>query len=294
MNLTVISYFLMLCFYAVIIPYFYTRLLTPRKWARHPFLFSCLCMMPNFILCLINYDAVIYINWLMVALPLFFFFSDPLWKRIASYIFTYLIMLFAELASFFIVCAAASLLTGVMSIPSQVQGPQTLIVAAVNIILGAAVTLLAIPFIQSLFHHIRLSTVILIGLPFILCTVAHTLTESWPPFVFSFIFLFPLCYVILSRGFQRMQKEELLRQQREHQRLLIQKQLGYAQELEREYGRLRRWNHDIANHFLALSYLLEQKKYEEGDCYIQSLLDETTDPQPARHERSSHVENSYL
>lgn len=69
MNLTVISYFLMLCFYAVIISYFYTRLLTPRKWARHPFLFSCLCMTPNFILCLINYDAVIMIKIAPPASP---------------------------------------------------------------------------------------------------------------------------------------------------------------------------------------------------------------------------------
>lgn len=41
--------------------------------------------------------------------------------------------------------------------------------------------------------------------------------------------------------------------------------------MEEEYQKLRKWNHDIENHLLSLSYLLDMKKYKDALAYCKKL-----------------------
>lgn len=273
MDLTVFSHSFIMLFYLLIICYIYKRLLTPRENLQHVFLFSFLVMTPDLLVSILNYHLVVYVHWLFIALPLFFFYQDSIKRRLTCYIVVYLILLFGELFGFFIACVIASIQTGNVITPQQVEGGQALLAAFCTILSDTVMALLAASFLKSLFAFLSAGTIALIGFPVILCTVLHTLVSIWPSLIFLLAFLFPLCYFILHRGFQNMQRQERSRQQKESQRLLLEKQLLYSQELEAEYQRLRKWNHDISNHLMALSYLLENKKYQEGDAYIQSLLE---------------------
>lgn len=68
-----------------------------------------------------------------------------------------------------------------------------------------------------------------------------------------------------------MRKQEIERLQREKQSLIIEKQLAFSKDLEKEYRELRKWSHDIDNHILALSYLMQKEKYEDCINYIEHI-----------------------
>ena len=43
--------------------------------------------------------------------------------------------------------------------------------------------------------------------------------------------------------------------------------------MDREYRRLRHWNHDIKNHLTAISHLISQRKYEDAEKYMKELTE---------------------
>ena len=45
-----------------------------------------------------------------------------------------------------------------------------------------------------------------------------------------------------------------------------------SQKMEKEYHSVRKWNHDMENHLFSLNYLIDTKKYDEADKYLESLL----------------------
>ena len=50
------------------------------------------------------------------------------------------------------------------------------------------------------------------------------------------------------------------------------KQMEFSQKMEKEYHSVRKWNHDMENHLFSLNYLIDTKKYDEADKYLESLL----------------------
>lgn len=81
-----------------------------------------------------------------------------------------------------------------------------------------------------------------------------------------------LMYIPLSWGIREFHLQELQKSQKEQQYQLMQQQLSCAQELEKEYQEIRKWNHDISNHFISLSYFMESGKYEEAKEYLSRLI----------------------
>ena len=55
---------------------------------------------------------------------------------------------------------------------------------------------------------------------------------------------------------------------------LVESQLTSYKETEAQYIEIRHWNHDIANHLMALSHLLESSQYEEAKEYIKHITEE--------------------
>lgn len=86
---------------------------------------------------------------------------------------------------------------------------------------------------------------------------------------FVIIPLFAGCYLLFISALRRYRR----RWEKKEQLLFIEQQLSSARDLESEYRELRKWNHNISNHFLSLSYLLENGKCEESAAYIKTLLD---------------------
>ena len=90
-----------------------------------------------------------------------------------------------------------------------------------------------------------------------------------------------LCYFIVLRAFRniyaREKEHELLVQQMDFTR----KQMEFSQEMEKEYRSVRKWNHDMENHLFSLNYLINTKKYDEAEKYLESLLSDL--PQEKRN-----------
>ena len=68
--------------------------------------------------------------------------------------------------------------------------------------------------------------------------------------------------------YAREKEHELLVQQMD----FTKKQMEFSQEMEKEYRSVRKWNHDMENHLFSLNYLINTKKYDEAEKYLESLL----------------------
>ena len=55
--------------------------------------------------------------------------------------------------------------------------------------------------------------------------------------------------------------------------ILIEKQLEYYQNCDMMDKELRKFRHDIKGHFIGMSYLLENRNFEELECYFKDLTD---------------------
>ena len=90
--------------------------------------------------------------------------------------------------------------------------------------------------------------------------------------------IFFLFVVIMMRYAMRSFRIFLL-QENERTKLILQRdcleqQAEHSKELAEKYSEIRKENHDISNHLCAVSYLIESKRWEEAQKYIETLLKE--------------------
>ena len=78
-----------------------------------------------------------------------------------------------------------------------------------------------------------------------------------------FFILLRLVNKILSLSIQEIEQKQLEDQ--------VQKQSQYLEEAKKRTEQYRRFQHDIDNHFLVLSGLIHEKKYEEAEKYFDKL-----------------------
>ena len=91
-----------------------------------------------------------------------------------------------------------------------------------------------------------------------------------PVFIVSTIIICILFDRVLKQISTQSQEIALKKQQVE----LLETQLTSYKETEEQYMSIRHWNHDIANHLMALSHLLESSQYEEAKEYIKHITEE--------------------
>lgn len=79
-------------------------------------------------------------------------------------------------------------------------------------------------------------------------------------------------FYFFPQGIQKMRKRQLkyVRDQAEIQ--MIRKQMEASDKMQTEYSLLRKWNHDVQNHLIALTYLMDMRRYPEALRYSETLL----------------------
>lgn len=82
-----------------------------------------------------------------------------------------------------------------------------------------------------------------------------------------------ICLLILNSALKELNAQESRNAELEIQRKLVGLRLEHFRKTACEYQSLRKWNHDISNHLLALSYLINQGQTDEAGQYIDSLFD---------------------
>lgn len=91
-----------------------------------------------------------------------------------------------------------------------------------------------------------------------------------PVFVISTIIMCILFDRVLKQISTQSQEIALKKQKVE----LLETQLTSYKDTEAQYMSIRHWNHDIANHLMALSHLIESSQYEEAKEYIKHIIEE--------------------
>lgn len=127
--------------------------------------------------------------------------------------------------------------------------------------------------------HIKAFTLLQIILPIVAPIIGQSfilyrMESIWAiPLSMIYWSLCILCYPIFINGLKNLTKQEEQRLINQHRLQLIKNQLEASKKLESEYQSLRKWNHDVENHLLALSYLMDMKRYDETSEYLKKISD---------------------
>ena len=141
--------------------------------------------------------------------------------------------------------------------------------------------------IFSLLHeclpYLNLSLLLRIVFPFFLPLIT-TEFANYSKFVNNiisvFIYIVSCCFSLplFIHGIHRLEAEQLKFSRTTHKMELLKKQLELSNEIKDEYVRIRKWNHDIENHLLSLSYLIDIQKTEDAQNYCATILKENIHP----------------
>lgn len=141
--------------------------------------------------------------------------------------------------------------------------------------------------IFSLLHeclpYLNLSLLLQIIFPFFLPLIATEFTNYYKfvnNIISVFIYIVSCCFSLpfFIHGIHRLEAEQLKFSQTTHKMELLKKQLELSNEIKNEYVRIRKWNHDIENHLLSLSYLIDMQKTEDAKNYCATILKENIHP----------------
>lgn len=131
--------------------------------------------------------------------------------------------------------------------------------------------------------YLKLSLLLQIIFPFFLPLIA-TEFKSYYNFASSIIpvlvYIVSCCLSLLlfMHGIRRLKMEQIKFSQMTQKMELLKRQLELSNEMKDEYARIRKWNHDIENHLLSLSYLIDAQKTDEAQNYCDSILKENNRP----------------
>lgn len=276
-----LALFLTLVYYSISIPYIYCNFLTAKKNIKYPFTICFFIILPNAFLILMRPDLSSFTILISMVLSLFVF-NDPWLRRISGLIIAYCIQLMGEFIGTDLTHIILYFITGKMpncKLIDAVNPSHFMLAVCLIIIVGILMLCVLIPLMRKGFRYLQTSTIALLGLPLILTMIIHNILsiqlnlEQFRVYLPISCIICLGCYIPLAIGLRNMRHQALIRNNNINQRILIEKQLDYSQQLEDEYTKLRKWNHDIDNHFVALSYLLGSHQYEECMTYLEALLD---------------------
>ena len=149
-----------------------------------------------------------------------------------------------------------------------------------------------VPLLKKYSHSIHLTTLAELVFPaqvssLITGLILYKENSPWYGWLIFLYWLIEfLCYFIVLRAFRniyaREKEHELLGRALLESMLVLEKQvvvsvvsrkqMEFSQEMEKEYRSVRKWNHDMENHLFSLNYLINTKKYDEAEKYLESLL----------------------
>ena len=133
-------------------------------------------------------------------------------------------------------------------------------------------------FIQRFRHLINLKLFLYLGIPVLFMMIIGNLFMSIPSPSFSYgwfvifsVIISAIMWSMFHQGMSLLKELEKHHLKEKHQQMLLEEEIKHLHLLDDEYQKLYRWNHDTSNHLLALSLLIEQKKYDQALSYIHTL-----------------------
>ena len=267
---------------------FYTGILTPSRsfFSKDRTSFFLSFMLPITAATMSKYWFPSMGSWLIqltVLLLTVFYFSDPLKKKISSFLILACIMAVSEnIALMFLLLVRPLMHRGEpfrYNLPYYTSG-EFVFLMIVDLCVALLFVKKLIPLLQNYSQSIHLTTIAELLFPvqassLLMGILLYQENSPWLKWlIVLYWFLEFLCCLIIVRAFHNISVRE-----KRHELLLqklnfIQKQREYTKEMEHEYRSVRKWNHDMENHLFSLNYLIREKKYHEADSYLETIFSE--------------------
>lgn len=267
--------------YIISIPYIYCNFLNAKDSIKHPFR-ACFLIVSPLILSPFLASAIISFSILTAMFLALFIFKDSWARRFSGMMIAYSILLMGEFIAVDLTYIIVYFISGEL-IPYRLPDSpflwQLMLTATIVFIVNMLLLVLFVPLLRERFRYLHTKTIAMLGLPIVISMLMHNILSglfgTMPLTILTPMGLLIClgCLFLLNVGFRDMRRQVLVRNNLENQRLLIEQQLSYSQSLEEEYNALRKWNHDIDNHYISISYLLDNGKYDECKSYLAALLD---------------------
>lgn len=270
------------------IAYFFCPLFSIRFKFGKPFLLIFLMLVPlmtvfqilrpNFMLNTANFQFQIMGFLFCLAL-----FQGAFIKKTNYYLFYMIIEYTVELmaANIFVFlhnCFSHAETYSVISMYEICSPGEALFVLSMNVLFGILFFRKAVSIMCQCEAYLRPMTTFQILLPLFAPAVLYGFMQArfvrFSP-VFQIIFYWLVCAVtllILPIGIKNVRQKQLeyIRDQSELQ--MISSQLEASGRIQEEYVHMKKWNHDIQNHLIAFSYLMDMRRYPEALHYCEKIL----------------------
>ncbi|MDY3998722.1 MAG: hypothetical protein SOY73_06430 [Blautia sp.] len=266
--------------------YFFCSLLTPKKNFRYPGRTLFLICLPSvsaaMALKLVNVTvSTVFTQALFICIVLFFF-EENIMKKAACYLIYVATVSMVELVTATLLAFVQPLWT---DSPMAVRDIYRFATLADSVFIGVVETALGVFFLRKevkllkrCFSYLNLKTFLLLLLPVFLPTIAEDaiihLTEYkiFPLLAAAYWLLCLFTYPLFLKGLKTIKRQDEEAVIKEKNLKLLKEQLSFSKELQKEYDSLRKWNHDVENHLLSLSYLMDMERYQEADSYCHSII----------------------
>ena len=224
-------------------------------------------------------------SWLIqltLLLLTVFYFSDPLKKKISTFLILICILAVSENIAVMFTLPIYTLIHHEESFRYNLlyTSGEMLFLIIIDFFVALLFIKKLVPLIRNYSHSIQLTTIAELLFPIqasslFMGILLYRENSPWLKWlIILYWFLNLLCCLIIARAFHnisvREKRHELLIQQMS----FLQKQLEYTKDMEQEYRSVRKWNHDMENHLFSLNYLIRTQKYLEADVYLETILSE--------------------
>lgn len=265
---------------------FYSQILTPKHSVSSP---QKSCFLLSFILT--SGTVFVFFNssilsslWFLVclALPVPLFFQERPALKVATGFFVLLIYSFTEIAGFALLSIINLFVPKMNLIPINIALSGNLFLSFITFTLNTLIYILLLHILSRALKHLltyfRPRLGILLAFPFFIAIInvgtLNSIDSHRKLIVYTpLLLLFLACTLfLLNKGLKEFQIQKRLSLQAKNQRTQTEQQLLYYKKLEVKYTSLRTWRHDLANHLTIITLLLENKRYNEIEKYLEELL----------------------
>ena len=265
--------------------YFFCSVLKPRRFLNHPIL-------TVFLLLIVSVPAVMLLKTQNVTIGtisiqllflgiVFIFYCGTVSRKLACYFIYAISLTLVEILACNILVLIRPLWAEVPIAFNEIyfvtDTADILCVSLADICIGVLCFQKEAALLKRCFSYLHLKTFLQllypVYLPIIAQQVIISLTEYslFPALATAYWILCLISYPVFRKGIHVIQTQEEAAIFRQHQLQLMKAQLSLSREMEMEYQALRKWNHDVENHLLSLSYLMDMEKYEQAASYCRSI-----------------------
>ena len=270
--------------------YFFCSVLKPRRFLNHPILTVFLLLMVSVPAVMLLKTQNVTIGTISIQLLflgiVFIFYCGTVSRKLACYFIYAISLTLVEILACNILVLIRPLWAEVPIAFNEIyfvtDTADILCVSLADICIGVLCFQKESALLKRCFSYLHLKTFLQllypVYLPIIAQQVIISLTEYslFPALAAAYWILCLISYPVFRKGIHVIQTQEEAAVSRQHQLQLMKEQLSLSREMEKEYQALRKWNHDVENHLLSLSYLMDMEKYEQAASYCHSINTENT------------------